>query len=272
MDGRPAGSGSNPARSHSAARVATETPGSGSNRGEAGRRSCKLGARGVSISIPPLLDAWAVSGLTLLPLRAAAFDPEPSDARGVGPTGVALADILVTEIASRLCVGLRDRAVSSLSGSDEAIDLARNSRSAASLRACLISLSSRRCLARSEGVGRGAASSASRIGSARGLAKRSRLSRPREPELCRRWFPALVARFPALWARRVCTRGGRLSACVVEGWPTTGRATAGMAIAVVRPTAGAVSPDPPDGSLVEYDKSFWLELAMVVGLFLCRGK
>ena len=44
-----------------------------------------------------------------------------------------------------------------------------------------------------------------------------------------------------------------------------------MAIAVVRPAVGACSPDPPDGSLVEYDSSFRSEFAIVLGLLLCKG-
>ena len=60
--------------------------------------------------------------------------------------------------------------------------------------------------------------------------------------------------------------GGRLNACPAEGKPTTGIATAGMAIAVVDLAVGLVSPDPPDGSLVEYDKSFRSEFAIILGL------
>ena len=43
-------------------------------------------------------------------------------------------------------------------------------------------------------------------------------------------------------------------------------ATAGMAMAVVGLAVGTVSPDPPDGSLVEYDRSFRSEFAIILGL------
>ena len=132
---------------------------------------------------PVQFDARA-SDLTPTPVRGSGYDTEPSDPRGVGPAGVGLADILARETAPVLGVGLRDLTTEllerSLSGSDDAIDLFRSSRSAASLRACLISLSSLRCLARSDGVGRGGAS-LSELTRA-GLVYLSRPSRPREPE------------------------------------------------------------------------------------------
>ena len=43
-----------------------------------------------------------------------------------------------------------------------------------------------------------------------------------------------------------------------------------MAIAVVGLAVGILSPDPPDGSLVEYDNSFRSEFAIVL-VFLRKG-
>ena len=174
---------SKPARSHSAVLVATETRGSGSKRGVGEVAAVKLGARGVSINTPVQFDDRG-SDRTPTPMWGSECDAEPSDPTGVGPAGVGLADTAVREMAATLGVGLRDRTAvpleRSLSGSDDAIDRLRSSRSAASRRACLISLSSRRCLARTDAEGR---VGASRSGFARvGRVYRSRLSRPREPE------------------------------------------------------------------------------------------
>ena len=120
----------------------------------------RLGALGVSIRTP-------------LPISEAEFDPDE-------PAGVARIDTRVTETAATCCNGgLRVRsAPRSISGSDDETDRDLSSRSARSRRALFASLSSRRRLEASDGLGAATRGSSS---SAACLRWGSSLSLPRRP-------------------------------------------------------------------------------------------